>query len=80
MLLGTLDASLMANILSGKWVIAKRHGRRVGVAWVDNGVVQTSNGVTRGGDRIIKAGKDFWFRRFLWIILKFKDITKMDLN
>ena len=32
MLLGTLGASLLANILTGQGVIAKRQGRRINIA------------------------------------------------
>ena len=42
MLLGTLGASLLGNILAGKGAIAKRQGR----------------GINRAGERVIRAGYD----------------------
>ena len=80
MLLGTLEASSMANILADKRVITKRQGRCVCVYWAGNGTVQTGAEVIRAGNGIMKAGQDFWFHFFLWIILKYKGITKMNLN
>ena len=80
MLLGTLEAISMANILADKRVITKRQGKYVGVYWAGNGTARTGNEVIRADNGIMKVGQNFWFRLFLWIILKYKSITKMNLS
>ena len=49
MLLGTLDASLLGNILTGRGAIAKRQGRGINRA----GKGQETN---RAGEDIVRAG------------------------
>ena len=49
MLLGTLGASLLGNILTGRGVIAKRQGRGINRVGKDGGI-------NRAGESIVRAG------------------------
>ena len=51
MLLGTLGASLLGNILTGKGAIANRQGQGVYRAGKGKG-----KGVLRGGEGVLRAG------------------------
>ena len=50
MLLGTLDANLLGNLLTGKGGKAKMPGR---------GVIRAGEGTIRAGESTIRAGQDF---------------------
>ena len=50
MLLGTLGASLLGNLLTGKGVIATSQGREANM---------TGRGTIRAGEGTIRAGQDF---------------------
>ena len=47
MLLGTLDASLLANLLTGKGRIATSQGR---------GIYRAGKGINRAGEGVLRAG------------------------
>ena len=47
MLLGTLGASLLGNILAGKGAIATSHGRRINKK--DQGIIRAGEGIVRAG-------------------------------
>ena len=51
MLLGTLGASLLGNILTGRGVIATSQGQGIYIAGKGKGKV-----INRAGDRIVRAG------------------------
>ena len=88
-LLGALGASLLGNTLSGKGVIwagggeeTKKQGQR-GVAGSDSEEKRSN----RQGRGIIRAdygsaikNKNFCCHLFLWLILKYKSIIKMNLQ
>ena len=63
-----LGTSLLGNILAGKGAIAMNQGR----------------GVNRAGEGVIRAGygikMDFKCRLILWLILKYKNIIRMNLD
>ena len=54
-MLGTVGASLLGNMLAGKYVI-------------------------RACEEIVRAGESFWYCLILFLILKFKDNIKMNLD
>ena len=62
MLLGTLGASLLGNMLAGKG-IASGSGNKKG-----KGIVSAGHG----------KEWDFYFRHILWQIFKYKDIIKIN--
>ena len=68
MLLGTLDASLLGNILTGRGINRSGEGK----------------GINRTGEGIVRAdygGKmDFLCRPIFELILKYKNIIKMSLD
>ena len=49
MLLGTLGASLLGNLLTGKGAIAKSQGRRIYRAGKGKGFLRAGEGVLRAG-------------------------------
>ena len=49
MLLGTLGASLLRNLLIGQWTIAKRQDRGVSRAGKGRGINRAGEGVLRAG-------------------------------
>ena len=49
MLLGTLDASLLGNILAGKGVIATRQVREINKAGKGRGINRAGEGIVRDG-------------------------------
>ena len=49
MLLGTLDASLLGNVLTGRGVIAKRQGRGINRAGKGGGINRAGEGIVRAG-------------------------------
>ena len=57
-LLGTLDANLLRNILTGKRTIAKSQGRGIYRAGKRTGAIATSQGrgINRAGEGIARAG------------------------
>ena len=60
MLVATLGATLLANMLASKVKIP-------------------GQGLIRAGEKIIKAGQDFWYCLIFWLILKWNNI-KANLN
>ena len=62
MLLGILGPGLLGNLLAGKGARAMGQRREA----------------IRAGDGRIKAGKDFQCRLILWLVFKYKDVTKMN--
>ena len=71
MLLGTLSASLVGNLLTAKGMI--RAGERA---------ITTSQGLEANMpvQGAIRTGQDFWCQLILKQILKFKSIVKTNLN
>ena len=63
-LLGTLGASLLGNLLIGKKVKLKKSAR----------------GVARSGEGMIRVGQNFQCHIFLKIILNYKDVIKSNLG
>ena len=49
MLLGTLGASLLGNILTGRGVIAKRQGRGINISGKGRGINRAGEGIVRAG-------------------------------
>ena len=57
MLLGTLGASLLVNLLTGKGAIATSQGREANMpGW---GTIIVSEGTFRAGEGIVRASQDF---------------------
>ena len=69
MLLGTLGASLLGNILAGKGINRAGKGQEINRA---------SEGIVRAGYGNTKM--DFCFGLILWLIFKYKNINKMNLD
>ena len=57
MLLDTLGARILGNLLTGKWTIATSQGREANMsAWITTRVCE---GKIRAGEEKIRAGQDF---------------------
>ena len=69
MLLGTFGVSLLGNLLSEKWARATCQ---------EQGAIKAGDGVFRAGNGTVRLGQDLQCCVILWIILKYKDIIKMN--
>ena len=71
MLLGTLGASVLGNLLIGKGAIATNLG------W---STIRAAEGTFRAGEGTVRAGFNFWCHLIFSQILECKFIIKMNLN
>ena len=71
MLLGTLGASLLGNLLTGKRAIATRQGCTADVP---------GRGTISAGESTIRAGQEFRCGHTFLQLLKYKSIIKMNLS
>ena len=71
MLLGTLGASLLGNLLARKGAIATRQGKNT---------IRSVESIIRPGKGTIRAGQDFSCHLIVLQIFKQKSIIKMNLN
>ena len=63
-IVGTLDASLLGNMLGGKGAIATKAGK-----WT-----------ITGGEGTIRTSPDVWRHCILWVIKEYKNIIKINLD
>ena len=96
MLFGTLGASLLGNILAGKWVIAMSQGQGVNTAgegaivknirkqtkWKRQcrGIVRAGSGNKKVQKTTTKNENNFQCCLILYLILKYRNIIKIKLD
>ena len=70
MVLGTLEASLLGNMLTGKWTLKAGYGNKEG-----KGVLRTGY-----GNKYFQFKKIFWFYPIPWQNLKFRSVIRMNFD
>ena len=81
MLLGTLGASLLGNILASKGINRAGKGQKINKAGKGRGINRTSEGIVRAGCGHRSSKRmDSQCRLILWQILIYKNIIKINLD